>query len=672
MIGSPVVAIVQARLGSVRFPGKVLSPSLGKPLLEHLLERLGRAQLVDRIVLAVPDSDSSEPLEQLAARVNLACVRGSESDVLARFMNAANFSEAETIVRITGDCPLVDPALVDLLVAHYVSNDFGYVRTSMGFPDGFDVEVFGVKGLRDAFAMATEGFDREHVTPWLSRNLASGMVEPKATLPDIRVTLDEKSDLVVLDNVFSHFGHNNFSLEDVAELAFKNPEMFKMNADLVRDEGSTLTSGDKLWRRAKKLIPGGNMLLSKRAEMHLQQGWPTYFSRTSGCRVWDLDDREFLDVGFMGIGTNILGYSYPQVDEAVRGVIDKGNLSTLNCPEEVYLAEELCTIHPWADMVKFARTGGEACAVAVRIARAASGKAGVAFCGYHGWHDWYLAANIGQDGLEAHHLPGLEPAGVPSGLGGTMFPFLYNDLEGLRNALATGTIGVIYMEVQRSTPPEPGFLETVRSLADAHGAVLVFDECTSAFRKNLGGLHLIYGVSPDIATFGKTLGNGYAITAVVGRESVMQAAQSTFISSTFWTERIGPTAALAALKAMKEEEAPARIDKIGASVQERWATLSRESGLEVTIAGLPALATFSINRFDPVAAKAFVSQKLVENGILSTAAVYASIAHGEAELGRYFDELSQAFVELASFDSLEELLTQLPFGLPTTGFQRLA
>ena len=136
------------------------------------------------------------------------------------------------------------------------------------------------------------------------------------------------------------------------------------------------------------------MLLSKRAEMYLPVDWPAYFSRTSGCTVWDLDDHAYLDVGFMGIGTNILGYSHRAVDDAVRGVIDRGNLSTLNAPEEVLLAEALCELHPWADMARFARSGGEICAIAVRIARAASGKDGVAFCGYHGWHDWYLAANL--------------------------------------------------------------------------------------------------------------------------------------------------------------------------------------------------------------------------------------------------------------------------------------
>ena len=205
------------------------------------------------------------------------------------------------------------------------------------------------------------------------------------------------------------------------------------------------------------------MLLSKRAEMYLPQRWPAYFDRTEGCQVWDLDGARYLDLGFMGVGTNILGYSHPAVDAAVRAVIDKGNLSTLNAPEEVYLAERLVEIHPWADMARFARSGGEACAIAVRIARAASGRDGIAFCGYHGWHDWYLAANLSDDSLDGHLLPGLEPTGVPRALAGTSHTFPYNDLPKLEVLLQQNPdIGVIFMEPQRSAPPLAGFLEGVQ------------------------------------------------------------------------------------------------------------------------------------------------------------------------------------------------------------------
>ena len=251
----------------------------------------------------------------------------------------------------------------------------------------------------------------------------------------------------------------------------------------------------------------------------LQQG--------QGLRVWDLDGREYIDMSFMGIGTNTLGYGHPEVDDAVRQTIAAGNMSTLNCPEEVYLAERLVGIHPWAHMVRFARSGGEANAIAIRIARAASGRDKVAICGYHGWHDWYLAANLGDEqNLAGHLLPGLEPSGVPQDLRGSVLPFRYNDFAELQQLVRDHDIGVIKMEVSRNMGPEPGFLQSVRQLASDKGIVLIFDECTSGFRQTFGGLHKLYGVEPDMAMFGKALGNGYAMTAAIGKREVMEAAQT--------------------------------------------------------------------------------------------------------------------------------------------------
>jgi glutamate-1-semialdehyde 2,1-aminomutase len=432
-----------------------------------------------------------------------------------------------------------------------------------------------------------------------------------------------------------------------------------------------MSTGSELWNKAKTLIPGGSMLLSKRAEMYLPAGWPAYFSRTQGCTVWDLDDKPYLDVGLMGVGTNILGYSHPKVDEAVMRTVKNGNLSTLNAPEEVYLAEALIALHPWAGMARFTRSGGEACAVAVRIARAASGKDKVAFCGYHGWHDWYLSANLGEDdSLDGHLLPGLEPNGVPRALRGTSIPFRFNDLAGLTAIMDDDEVGVIYMEVQRSDPPAPGFLEGVRALATKHGAVLVFDECTSGFRRPMGGMHLHYGVDPDIATFGKTLGNGYAINAIIGRTEVMQAAQTTFISSTFWTERIGPTAALAALAAMEQEDAPARVHQIGVNVQQRWQETATAAGLGITVGGLPALANYTVTGLDPLLVKTYVTKRLLDQGFLGGMSVYASIAHTDAVLDQYFEAVAIVMGELAHLDDAA-LAALLPDGVAQGGFARL-
>ena len=430
--------------------------------------------------------------------------------------------------------------------------------------------------------------------------------------------------------------------------------------------------GQKLWKRAKHVIPGGNMLLSKRAEMFLPEQWPAYFSKAKGCKVWDLDGKEYIDMSIMGIGTNTLGYGHPEVDEAVRQTVSSGNMSTLNCPEEVYLAEKLVELHPWADMVRFARSGGEANAIAIRIARAASGKDKVAFCGYHGWHDWYLSANLGDEkGLDGHLLPGLEPNGVPRNLRGSVLPFSYNNFAELETLVNAHDIGVIKMEVARSTGPQDNFLHKVRELATNRGIVLVFDECTSGFRQTFGGLHKLYGVEPDMAMFGKALGNGYAITGTIGRREVMEAAQSTFISSTFWTERIGPTAALKTLEVMESIKSWEIITQIGLGVTARWKALAEKHGLSIKTSGLPAITSFAVDSPKSMEYKTLVTQEMLAKGFLATNLMFICTEHSPEILDGYFEALDPLFGLIRKCEDGLDVKTLLRGPVCHTGFRRL-
>jgi len=236
------------------------------------------------------------------------------------------------------------------------------------------------------------------------------------------------------------------------------------------------SKGQSLYRKAKLMIPGGTQLLSKRPEMFLPEQWPSYYLRAKGVDVWDLDDKKYIDMSYMGLGACVLGYADDDVDDAVRAAIDAGSMCTLNCPEEVELAELLCQLHPWAEMVRNARSGGEAMAVAVRIARASTKRDKVVFCGYHGWHDWYLAANLAEeDTLDGHLLPGLEPAGVPRCLRNTAFAFTYNKISELKSVVAQygDEIAAIVMEPIRNNEPQQGFLEGVREIANDIKAVLI-------------------------------------------------------------------------------------------------------------------------------------------------------------------------------------------------------
>lgn len=669
-----VVAIVQARMGSTRFPKKVLKQSLGKPLIGHLIERLARASYVRSVVVAIPTSPVNDELADVARSYGAFVFRGSELDVLDRYVGAAREHEAHAYLRVTGDCPLVCPDLVDRVVNEFHTKGLEYACTGLSFPDGLDIEVFSGEILFDADRGARENFDREHVTPFIKRNVArskSAVLEHHSDLSRLRLTIDEPEDFDVIDNVFAKFGNNDFGSDQIFGLISDQPGLFVSNQHLVRNEGSAISTGQKLWRRAQKSIPGGSMLFSKRADLYSPKIWPSYFSRAKGCQVWDLDDRPYLDVGYMGIGTNLLGYGALAVDEAVVRAISLGNMSTLNAPEEVELAERLCEIHPWADMVRFTRSGGEACAVAVRIARAASSKDGVAFCGYHGWHDWYLSSNIGDEtSLDQHLLSGLSPEGVPRQLGGLSRPFRYNDLDGLERILRDGNTGVVFMEVQRNELPREGFLSGVKQLCKKFGAVLVFDECTSGFREVIGGLHLARDVEPDIVMLGKTLGNGYAVNAVVGRQEVMSFAESSFISSTFWTERIGSVAGLASLKEMERIGAPQEAHVKGLGVREGWREIADSAGLELKISGLPALSTYEVVGFEATEVKTFIIERMLERGYLAPTAFYASIAHTAEIISTYLSNLGEVFAELASVEP-EDLSSVLTNGVARGSFGRL-
>jgi glutamate-1-semialdehyde 2,1-aminomutase len=543
----------------------------------------------------------------------------------------------------------------------------------MDFPDGLDVEVFSKKSLLDAYFHAETTFDIEHVTPFIKNNKNNkvGELHSEFYMSQIRITLDEPKDLVVLNSIAEYFGHFDFSIRDLDYLSKLKPEIFEHNAKIERDEGSKMSSGEKLWKRAQNVIAGGNMLLSKRPNMFLQMGWPTYFSKTSGCYVWDLDNVRYTDISLMGVGTNILGYSHPKVDEAVEKVVRDGNLSTLNAPEEVYLAEKLISIHPWASKVRFARTGGEANAVAIRLARAATGKNKIAFCGYHGWHDWYLSANLNnQNNLNEHLLPGLKYAGVPTELTNTSKPFHFNNLDEFKEVLNDNDLAAVVMEVMRNQEPEPGFLEAIREMTSKKGIVLIFDECTSGFRETFGGLHLKYGVSPDIATFGKTLGNGYAITAVLGIDEIMKSIDKTFISSTFWTERIGSAAALATLDVMENEKIQNQIIQTSTQLREGLKEISQANNLKIQFFGLPSLTRFSLEGFEDRLVKTFITREMLNLFYLASNSIYVSIAHEKKIRDLYFEDLNKIFARLSNMSNLD-LASRVEKDIATDGFKRL-
>lgn len=428
--------------------------------------------------------------------------------------------------------------------------------------------------------------------------------------------------------------------------------------------------GQNLWRESKKIIPGGNQLLSKRTEMFLPELWPAYYKKAKGCEIWDLDGIHYYDFAQMGVGTCSLGYADEDISQAVIHRIEMGSMSTLNSPEEPELAKVLIDLHPWADMARFSRTGGEACSIAIRIARSATIKKAVAFCGYHGWHDWYLSANLSnQEALTNQLLPGLDPGGVPKQLKGTSAVFQYGDINSLEKVIRENKdIGIIMMEPVRSKE-DVTFLKEVKRLANKNNLILIFDEVTSGFRKNLGGIHLIYDVEPDIAVFGKALGNGHPISAIIGNKKVMSHAEGSFISSTYWTEGVGYIAALETISKMKRIDAPSILIRNGARINDIWKNCAAEARLNVSISGIEPLTHLHFDYENASEIQTFYTQEMLEKGFLVGAAVYSTVAYTGEILSKYEKATLQVFKEIA--ENISQIHEQLRGAVKHSGFKRL-
>ena len=404
-----------------------------------------------------------------------------------------------------------------------------------------------------------------------------------------------------------------------------------------------------LWNKALLKIPSGNSFLSKNPSRYKSKDWPEYFSKSKGSIVWDLNGKKYYDFAFMGVGTNILGYTNYRVDNAVIKKIKEGNMSTLNCPEEVMFAEKLLKLHPWAKMAKFAKTGAEANAIAIRLSRAFNKKNKIIVCGYHGWHDWYLSAKYSKDNyLDTHLFPSLKTEGVPTFLKKQIYSTKYNDFESLKKITKKDSdISCIIMEVERDQKPNEGYLKSIRSLCNRNNICLIFDECTTGFRDVNGGIHLKYGVNPDLAMFGKAIGNGYSIASIIGKKSIMMKSNKSFISSTFWSERIGYVAGIATLNEMSRIKSWNIISQKGRKIKELLSLAAHKNKIGIKFKGLDALIKFDLTNSKIKDYEAFITKEMLKKGFLATNSIYVSISHSDSLIKKYVKEMNTIFKKLS-------------------------
>ena len=429
----------------------------------------------------------------------------------------------------------------------------------------------------------------------------------------------------------------------------------------------------KFQKIGKDLIPGLTQILSKRPDQFAPKIWPAYFKKAKGALIWDIDNNKYLDMSISGIGTVLLGYQDKNIDEFVIKAIKKGNSSSLNCLEEIILADKLCKLHPWAKMARYTRSGGEAVTVAVRIARAYTKKDKLAVCGYHGWHDWYGAANLNsKKSLDGHWLSNYSPIGIPKKLKNTTFTFSYNKIEELEKIFKKNKnqIAAVILETVRDEYPKNNFLNKVKKLCKKNKCLLIFDEISAGFRVCNGGSHLYFNVNPDMAVFAKAISNGYPMGAIIGKKNVMKTAEKTLISSSYWSDRVGPAAAIATIDKIIKKRVVKHINKIGIQMQDGLLDISKKTGLKIIVKGIPGLTAFKFNYKNSNMMMTIFIQYMLKNKILAIYRFYPNYSHNSLHVKRYLNCAKEIFNKIEYFNKKKKLHLLLKYREATPGFSK--
>jgi len=633
-------------------------------MLWHVVNRVRRATRVDKVVVATTDRAIDDPVARFCEREGIAFFRGSEADVLDRFYQAAKAHRADVVVRITADCPLIDGAVIDKVVERYQRGDCDYACNIIRYtyPDGLDTEVCSFAALERAWHEASKPADREHVTPYLRTDrfrIANVESEIPVSPADYRWTVDRPADLEFVRQVYAAFSTNgDFGFREVFELLKERPDLATIQAETIMNEGYYKSlyeqakagtapkrelAQSQVWlERAKKVIPGCAQTFSKGYTQYVQGVAPIFLERGKGCRVWDVDGNEYIDY-VQGLLPNILGYAHEEVNAAATAQLAEGHSFSLPHPLEVQLAERLTRLIPCAEMVRFGKNGSDATSGAVRAARAFTGRERIACCGYHGWQDWYIGSTT-------------RNAGVPKAVRDLTHPFPYNDLANLEKLLEEhpDEFAAVIMEPVNFVEPAHGFLEGVKHLAHRHGALLIFDEICVGFHFGLGGAQKLYGVTPDMACFGKAMGNGFPISCILGRADVMHTFEEIFYSFTFAGEVSSMAAAMKVLDILEHTDALARIESNGRTLQDAVNAMAKEAGMgsRIRAVGRPQwslLKFFDQNGVDSPLLRNLFQQEAVKRGVLLLATHNMTAAHDTTAIHETLEVYAETMKTLASW-----------------------
>ncbi|MBN1793543.1 MAG: aminotransferase class III-fold pyridoxal phosphate-dependent enzyme [Candidatus Omnitrophica bacterium] len=644
------VAIIQARMGSSRLPNKVLMEIEKKPMLWHIVQRVSSAKLLDDVVIATSRSQRDRPLEKFARENKFKLFKGAENNCLDRYYKAAKASKADAIVRITGDCPLICPEVIDKVLSEYSKGKHDYVANTLfyTYPDGCDVEVFSFKALEKAWKECKDRVGKEHVTPYLRNSSMFKLKNVESETPvdpkDYKWSVDRLEDLNLVREVYKHLytKQRDFSMNAIFDLVKKHPYLKKINSETIVNEGyyKSFLKAEKirpkkiriaqslaLKKRARRLIPGCSQTFSKAPSQFVQGIAPVFLEKGSGSHVWDVDGNEYIDYS-MALGPIILGYNYPLVTRAVKVMLEKGVTFTLPHRLEGELAEMLCELIPCAEMVRYGKNGSDVTSAAVRVARAYTSRDKIACCGYHGWQDWYIATTT-------------RNKGIPQAVKDLTLTFNYNDIESLKKLFTENKnqIACVIMEPVGVVEPKDNFLEKVKELTHKNGALLIFDEVVTGFRFSLGGAQTLFGVVPDLACFGKAMGNGFPISTVVGRRKILKLFEEVFFSFTFGGEILSIAASIVTIKELKKKNVIQYLWKQGRKLKDGYNVLVKAHQLEryTECTGFsPRTIIMFRNRegATDLLLKSLFQQECIKRGILFTGGQNMCFSHSDSDIER--------------------------------------
>lgn len=664
-----VVGLIQARLGSSRFPEKIFQMVNGKTLIQIQIQRLKESKCLDDIGIVTTGSPQDDPVAEFCKGNSIKCYRGSEIDVLDRYYQAACKFEADVVVRLCGDCPLIDPYVVDELVGDFLSHPDGeldYLSNTeplpTTYPDGMDVTVISFPALQEAWRNAVNPSAREHVTFYFYNNKDKFKVKKKDLTRDLssyRFCVDYPEDVTLIEKIITEmdkrniFGRMKELVDIVDEKGLKEiNSKYKFGGGwksaFAEDEKSKSSQaqkapsldnckGNQLWEKVIEVIPGGAQTFSKMPYQHVEGVAPKFLFRGKGCKVWDLDGNEFID-SVLGLGAILVGHCRDEIDETYcQTAKEYFNTPSLPHPLEYDLALTLNEIIPSSEMVRYAKNGSDVTNAAVRLSRYVTGRDIIACTGYHGWHEWYIGAT------QRH-------AGIPEVYRNLTKVFEYNNFTSIEKIFKEhkDNVAAVILEPVNFYPPQGDFLHKLREFCNKNNTLLVFDEIVTGFRIDLGGAQKYFGVTPDLTCVGKSIANGYPLSALCGKAKYMREFKEVFFSGTFGGEIAALAAALKMIEIHKREKLSEHINKMGELLRDGFSDIIKELGINYCktfgYGFWPKYSFEAVGDFSSREILTLFQQELVKRGVLTRSTVFVSLAHNEPDIRRMLQAMKESLL----------------------------